>query len=80
MHTEIGAFDAKSKLSELLRDVQRGQSYTITLRGCPIADLVPSEGAKRPNARAAIEAMRSIHKINGIDGATVSEWIAEGRR
>ena len=27
---EIGAFDAKARLSELLREVQQGQSYTIT--------------------------------------------------
>jgi prevent-host-death family protein len=39
MYTEIGAFDAKAKLSELLRQMQQGQRYTITLRGHPVADL-----------------------------------------
>jgi prevent-host-death family protein len=43
MYTEIGSFDAKAKLSELLREVERGRRYTITLRGRPVADLVGSK-------------------------------------
>lgn len=43
MFIEIGAFEAKSKLSQLLQQVKHGQSYTITVRGRPVADLVPSE-------------------------------------
>jgi len=31
MLQEVGAFDAKAKLSELLRAVGQGQSYTITV-------------------------------------------------
>lgn len=80
MYTEIGSFDAKAKLSELLREVQRGQRYTITLRGRPIADLVPTESAIREDAQAAVESMRNIRKVQGVSGETVSLWIAEGRR
>lgn len=80
MSIEIGSFDAKAKLSELLREVQRGQRYTITLRGRPVADLVPSDSAARQDIHAAIEAMRSIRKVRGVSEETVAEWIAEGRR
>lgn len=80
MYTEIGAFDAKAKLSELLRAVQHGQRYTITLRGRPVADLVPSESSVRQDARAAVEAMRSMRKVCGVSGKTLVEWVAEGRR
>ena len=37
----IGAFDAKTRLPELLRAVQRGQRFTITRRGKPVATLAP---------------------------------------
>ena len=43
---EIGAYEAKTKLPELLRQVKSGNSFTITNRGEAIADLVPSLGAK----------------------------------
>ncbi|WP_230976167.1 type II toxin-antitoxin system Phd/YefM family antitoxin [Pseudothauera nasutitermitis] len=33
MSLEIGSYEAKTKLPELLRGVQAGKRYTITLRG-----------------------------------------------
>ena len=41
MFIEIGSYEAKTKLPELLREVQAGQCFTITLRGKPVASLVP---------------------------------------
>ena len=38
---KIGAFDAKTRLPELLRAVRRGQRFTITHRGKPVATLAP---------------------------------------
>lgn len=38
---EIGAFEAKTRLSELLERVSRGHVYRITRRGKPIAELRP---------------------------------------
>lgn len=45
----IGAFEAKTKLGALLREVEKGQAYVITNRGKPIAKLVPMTlSNKRP--------------------------------
>jgi prevent-host-death family protein len=44
---EIGAFEAKTRLSELLEQVARGRSYRITRRGKPIAELRPVARADR---------------------------------
>jgi prevent-host-death family protein len=38
---EIGAFDAKTRLSELLDRVDKGAVYVITKRGRPVAELRP---------------------------------------
>jgi prevent-host-death family protein len=38
---DIGAFEAKTRLSELLEQVGRGRVYRITKRGKPIAELRP---------------------------------------
>jgi prevent-host-death family protein len=46
---EIGAFEAKTRLSELLEEVSKGRTYRITRRGKPIAELRPVVAeAKRP--------------------------------
>lgn len=39
--TLVGAFDAKTRLSELLQEVARGRSFVITRRGRPVAELRP---------------------------------------
>jgi prevent-host-death family protein len=38
---QIDVFEAKTRLSELLRQVSRGQVYRITRRGRPVAELRP---------------------------------------
>jgi prevent-host-death family protein len=40
--TEIGAFEAKTRLSELLDQVRKGRTFLITKRGRPIAELRPA--------------------------------------
>ena len=80
MNTEIGSFEAKTRLPELLRSVKRGHRYTITLRGKPIADLVPGEGAEVKDSSAAVESMRSLHRVTGVPNEALNEWIREGRR
>lgn len=42
MHQTIGAYDTKTKLAEMLRRVEEGESFTITKRGKPIADVIPN--------------------------------------
>ena len=42
MLKQIGSYDAKTKLPEILRRVEAGESFTITNRGKPVADVVPS--------------------------------------
>ena len=42
-YTEIGAFDAKTRLSESLRKVDQGERFRITVRGRAVADIVPAE-------------------------------------
>ena len=44
---DIGAFEAKTRLSELLEKVQRGHVYRITKRGKPVAELRPVSRAER---------------------------------
>ena len=37
----IGTFDAKTRFSEIIENVQKGKNYTITKRGKPVAKIIP---------------------------------------
>lgn len=80
-HTEIGAFEAKTRLSEILRKVEQGERFTITVRGRAVANLmpVPPDPSAEKVARA-VEALINLPKVEGISGDTVLEWIREGRK
>ncbi len=42
---EIGVRELKTTLSQTLRDVARGQQVRVTLRGRPLADIVPASAS-----------------------------------
>lgn len=56
---EVGAFEAKTHLAELLAAVEAGETVTITRRGRPVAQLVPM-GRKPdwPATLARLDALR----------------------
>jgi prevent-host-death family protein len=66
--TRVGAFDAKTRLSELLDAVNRGATFTITKRDRPVARLVAyrdEADADRADAVGAIVALRKRHRLGG---------------
>ncbi|MFY9268432.1 MAG: type II toxin-antitoxin system prevent-host-death family antitoxin [Candidatus Manganitrophaceae bacterium] len=79
MKTEIGSYEAKTKLPELLRQVKAGKSFTITNRGEAIADLVPSVGAKTKDKVTAVEKMKAFMLQNPVRGVNIKRLIEEGR-
>lgn len=44
---EIPQRELRNQASRVLREVREGRSYTITVDGSPVADLVPHRGSKR---------------------------------
>ena len=62
MKEEIGAYDAKTKLPEILRRDEEGESFTITNRGRPVADLVPSREGKERLIESAVRNLLAAKK------------------
>lgn len=65
----FGIYEAKTRLNELLKRVQQGERLTITNRGLPVAELIPS--ASREHSRVA-EAIATIKTLRKQSKATVS--------
>jgi prevent-host-death family protein len=79
MKTEIGSYEAKTKLPELLRQVQKGKSFTITNRGKAVAELVPVADEGANDRAAAVERMREFMrsrrvKLKGISIRELKEY------
>ena len=79
MRIEIGSYDAKTRLPEILRRVESGESFTITNRGKPVADVIPSESQKRSKAESAIDNILEAKKHRLSDKA-MAELRKEGRK
>lgn len=77
---EVSAFEAKTRLSELLRETERGRSFVIRRRGKAVAQLVPpADKGKRPDFAQVLTSFREIRKH--IPGRLkVRELVASGRR
>jgi len=80
---EVGAFEAKNKLGQLLDLVERGEEILITRHGRQVARLVPPHaGAGRDEARAAVGRIRERAEQLKLGRFDWSEWKAfrdEGR-
>lgn len=77
----VGAFEAKTHLSDLLERVEQGEAFTITRHGKPVAKLVPAASARsEADAREAVERLLEFGRGRSLKGLTIRELIDEGRR
>ncbi len=80
MNIEVGSYEAKTKLPELLRGIQAGSRYTITLRGEAVADLVPAQSNKQSEATAAVDDMHAFMQARKpVSSVDLKTLIHEGR-
>jgi prevent-host-death family protein len=79
---EVAVYEAKTRLSELLAEVERGQQVTITRRGQAVARLVPATAARRGATSQRQRVANTIASLQGkridLDGS-LEEWVNEGR-
>jgi prevent-host-death family protein len=76
--TTVGAYEAKTHLSALLAQVERGETVTITRHGRPIARLIPID-IHRPAEHIFVELDRLRQGVT-TGGMSIREMIEEGRR
>jgi prevent-host-death family protein len=79
MKIEIGSYEAKTRLPELLRQVKTGKSFTITNRGEAIADLVPRQVARVKDKVVAAEQLKAFMLADPVRGVNIKQLIEEGR-
>jgi prevent-host-death family protein len=75
----IGAYEAKTHLAQLLDDVVRGETITITRHGVPVAELRPAApvGERRP--ADVIASLRNARRGVTLGTVGIRTLIDEGR-
>ena len=78
---EIGAFEAKTKLGQVLDWVEAGEEVIITRRGKAVARLVAPGAATvdRERTHAAVQRIREMRKGVKLSGLSIKSLINEGR-
>ena len=76
----IGAFEAKTHFSELVRNVQEGVTYTITKNNKPVAILRATENQKSsPRIEAFQRIANRARTMKGFSLSEIQEMRDEGR-
>jgi prevent-host-death family protein len=75
----VGAFEAKTRLSELLVEVAAGAEILITRRGMPTAILSPARGRSVEGVRNAVNRILSRRGLR-LRGTTLRALIDAGRK
>lgn len=77
----VGAYYAKTHLSELLDRVEKGERITITRHGQPIAELTPKlPPIDRDKIRQTIKEMRELAQESVLGDISIRELIEDGRK
>ncbi|WP_297445944.1 type II toxin-antitoxin system prevent-host-death family antitoxin [Acidiferrobacter sp.] len=77
---EIGAYEAKTHLSEILDRVRKGERFIITKHGQPVAELrsVATQGLEE--RRAVVARMKAFQATHDLGDISLRELIDAGRK
>lgn len=77
---EIGAFEAKTHLSSLLKDVERGERFVITRRGVPVAELSPVKKTDRDLDQIVKDILEMRQSRPKVTREEIAQWKHEGHK
>jgi len=76
---QIGAFEAKTHLSELLNRVFKGEKFIITKHGVPVAILSPYNEKNKYASSETIERLKMFRKDKKLAGLDLKTLVETGR-
>jgi len=76
----VGAYEAKTHLTQLLERVAKGEKITITKHGVPVTTLEPADPSKRTSARDVIDQLKRFRSGHRLKGLSIRDLIEKGRR
>ncbi|GJL55065.1 MAG: antitoxin [Nitrospirales bacterium] len=77
---EVGAYDAKTHLPQLLERTQKGEHFVITKHGRPVAELVPVTRTDGEAVRRTISNIRVFRETLRKRGMQMQRLLKKGER
>jgi prevent-host-death family protein len=77
--TEVGIYEAKTRLAELVKLVGNGESITITNRGKPVAELIAPRDSQVKDIDFLISSIKA-NRAGKINRKIFNELKLDGRR
>ncbi|MCY0880056.1 MAG: type II toxin-antitoxin system prevent-host-death family antitoxin [Firmicutes bacterium] len=74
----VGAYEAKTRLAELLKQVAEGETIVITKNGRPVACLTPPPGGRGHTVSEAVSALKEFAYGRRL-GMRIRDAVQEGR-
>src|SRR5262245_66498728 len=79
--TTVGSYEAKTHLAELLERVEKGERFTITKRGRPVALLTPTESTNSDVNRVVADMLQwRDTNCPRIGKLTIRQLVEQGSR
>ena len=75
----VGAYEAKTHLSELLDEASRGARISITRKGVPVAMIVPPSSLRKEDIAETIRKLKESRKGLSLGKTSVRELIEDSR-
>lgn len=75
MTQTIGQRELRNDNAEIMRKVERGESFTVTRNGKPVADLVPHQSSAEPRRRQTLAEIQEVFRQ--LPPMDVAEWRRE---
>ena len=76
----IGAFEAKTHLSEILKQTAQGEETLVTRRGIPIAKIIPFNKSQNLTKENTILRLKNLRKNLQLRNFSWKELRDQGRR
>lgn len=76
----VGAYEAKTNLAKLLERVMKGERFTITKHGVPVAVLQAPISIRKERPAKVIEEIKKFRQKCTLGSLSIRNMIEEGRR
>jgi prevent-host-death family protein len=76
----VGAYEAKTRFSQLIDEAAKGEEIIITKHGVPVAALIPVADPRQKDPQAAIAAIKDFRRERRLAGLSIRKMIEEGRQ